>query len=115
MRALIQRHLVSTLARHPSSATPRDWWVATVLALRDSIHERLIQTQAVHNRENVRRLYYFSLEYLMGRLFGNNLLATGLYDTARAALAELGQDFDVVRESEVDMGLGNGNQPIALC
>ena len=108
MRALIQRHLVSTLARHPSSATARDWWVATVLALRDSIHERLIQTQAVHNRENVRRLYYFSLEYLMGRLFGNNLLATGLYDTARAALAELGQDFDVVRESEVDMGLGNG-------
>jgi starch phosphorylase len=82
--------------------------VATVLALRDTIHERMIQTQAVHNRENVRRLYYFSLEYLMGRLFGNNLIATGLYDTARAALAELGQDFDVVRESEVDMGLGNG-------
>ena len=108
MSALIQRHLVSTLARHPSSATPRDWWVSTVLALRDSIHERLIQTQAVHNRENVRRIYYFSLEYLMGRLFGNNLLATGLYDTAREALAELGQDFDVVRESEVDMGLGNG-------
>ncbi len=108
MRALIQRHLVSTLARHAGSATPRDWWVATVLALRDTIHERMIQTQAVHNRENVRRLYYFSLEYLMGRLFGNNLIATGLYDTARAALAELGQDFDVVRESEVDMGLGNG-------
>ncbi len=108
MRALIQRHLVSTLARHAGSATPRDWWVATVLALRDTIHERLIQTQAVHNRENVRRLYYFSLEYLMGRLFGNNLIATGLYDTARAALADLGQDFDVVRESEVDMGLGNG-------
>jgi starch phosphorylase len=108
MRALIQRHLVSTLARHAGSATPRDWWVATVLALRDTIHERLIQTQAVHNRDNVRRLYYFSLEYLMGRLFGNNLIATGLYDTARAALAELGQDFDVVRESEVDMGLGNG-------
>jgi len=108
MRALIQRHLVSTLARHPSSATARDWWVATVLALRDTIHERLIQTQAVHNRDNVRRVYYFSLEYLMGRLFGNNLLATGLYETARAALAELGQDVDVVRESEVDMGLGNG-------
>ena len=108
MRALIQRHLVSTLARHASSATPRDWWVATVLALRDTIHERLIQTQAVHNRENVRRLYYFSLEYLMGRLFGNNLLATGLYESAREALAGLGQDFDVVRESEVDMGLGNG-------
>jgi starch phosphorylase len=108
MRSLIQRHLVSTLARHPSSATPRDWWVATVLALRDSIHERMIETQAVHNAQNVRRIYYFSLEYLMGRLFGNNLTATGLYETARAALASLGQDFEKIREAEVDMGLGNG-------
>jgi starch phosphorylase len=108
MRSLIQRHLVSTLARHTGSATPRDWWVATVLALRDTIHERLINTQGVHNLQNVRRVYYFSLEYLMGRLFGSNLLATGMQDTARAALAGLGQDFDAIRESEVDMGLGNG-------
>src|SRR3954471_18583346 len=108
MRSLIQRHLVSPLARHTASATPRDWWVATVLALRDTIHERMIATQAVHNSQNVRRIYYFSLEYLMGRLFGSNLTATGLYETARAALASLGQDFDTIRESEVDMGLGNG-------
>jgi glycogen phosphorylase len=108
MRSLIQRHLVSTLARHTGSATPRDWCVATVLALRDTIHEQMIATQAVHNAQNVRRIYYFSLEYLMGRLFGNNLIATGLYDTARTALASLGQDFETIRESEVDMGLGNG-------
>jgi starch phosphorylase len=108
MRSLIQRHLVSTLARHTASATPRDWWVATVLALRDTIHERMIATQAAHNKQNVRRIYYFSLEYLMGRLFGSNLTATGLYDTAKSALSSLGQDFDLIRESEVDMGLGNG-------
>jgi starch phosphorylase len=108
MRSLIQRHLVSTLARHTGSATPRDWWVATVLALRDTIHERLITTQGVHNAQNVRRLYYFSLEYLMGRLFGSNLIATGLFETARSALVGLGQDFDTIRDSEVDMGLGNG-------
>src|SRR5688572_14805710 len=108
MRALIQRHLVSTLARHTGSATPRDWWVATVLAVRDSIHEEMIATQSVHNAQNVRRIYYFSLEYLMGRLFGNNLMATGLYDTAAAALHTLGQDFETIRECEVDMGLGNG-------
>ena len=108
MRSLIQRHLVSTLARHTGSATPRDWCVATVLSLRDTIHEQMIATQSVHNAQNVRRIYYFSLEYLMGRLFGNNLIAAGLYDTARAALASLGQDFETIRESEVDMGLGNG-------
>ncbi|MEI7552108.1 MAG: glycogen/starch/alpha-glucan phosphorylase [Verrucomicrobiota bacterium] len=107
-RTLIERHLVSTLARHAGSATPRDWWVATALAVRDTIHVRMIATQTVHNTQNVRRLYYFSLEYLMGRLFGNNLLATGLLETARSALTSLGQDFDAIRESEVDMGLGNG-------
>ncbi|MSU46241.1 MAG: glycogen/starch/alpha-glucan phosphorylase [Lacunisphaera sp.] len=108
LRSLIQRHLVSTLARHDGSATPRDWWVATALAVRDTIHERMIATQGVHNAGNVRRLYYFSLEYLMGRLFGNNLLATGLLATAKAALESLGQDFDEIREAEADMGLGNG-------
>jgi starch phosphorylase len=105
---LILRHLTSTLARHPSTATSRDWWVATALSVRDTIHERLIATQAVHNEQNVRRIYYFSLEYLMGRLFGNNLLATGLLGAAEAALKDLGQDFEKIRESEVDMGLGNG-------
>ena len=108
LRLLILRHLTSTLARHPSTATSRDWWVATALAVRDTIHERLIATQAVHNEQNVRRIYYFSLEYLLGRLFGNNLLATGLLGAAEAALKDLGQDFEKIRESEVDMGLGNG-------
>ncbi|HSY52990.1 MAG TPA: glycogen/starch/alpha-glucan family phosphorylase, partial [Opitutaceae bacterium] len=108
MRSLILRHLISTLARDTNTATRRDWWVATALAVRDHIHERMIITQGVHNGQNVRRVYYFSLEYLMGRLFGNNLLATGLFDTARVALASLGQDFENVREAEMDMGLGNG-------
>ncbi len=108
LRSLIQRHLVSTLARHSASATPRDWWVATALAVRDNIHERMIATQAEHNAHNVRRIYYFSLEYLIGRLFGNNLLSTGLYDAAKTALESLGQDFESIREAEVDMGLGNG-------
>src|SRR5437868_1088046 len=108
LRSLIKRHLISTLARPTGSATPRDWWVATALAVRDTIHERMIATQAVHNAQNVRRIYYFSLEYLMGRLFGSNLIATGLAETAKTALSSLGQDFDTIRESEVDMGLGNG-------
>jgi len=108
LRSLIVRHLTSTLARHPGAATPRDWWIATALAARDCIHERMIETQAVHNNENVRRVYYFSMEYLMGRLFESNLLATGLTNDARAALTSLGVDFDAVREAEVDMGLGNG-------
>jgi starch phosphorylase len=108
MQQAIARHLTSTLARDVGTASARDWWIATALAVRESIHERMIRTQKVHNEKNVRRLYYFSLEYLMGRLFRNNLLATGLDDTVHQALASLGQDFAVIRECEVDMGLGNG-------
>ncbi|HVU22752.1 MAG TPA: glycogen/starch/alpha-glucan phosphorylase [Opitutus sp.] len=108
LQSLILRHMTSTLARHPGAATPRDWWIATALAVRDRIHERMIETQRVHNDENVRRLYYFSMEYLMGRLFESNLLATGMIDEAKMALAALGANFDEVREAEVDMGLGNG-------
>ena len=107
-RSLVLRHLISTLARPASAATPRDWWVATALAVRDQIHDRMIKTQAAHNEQNVRRVYYFSLEYLMGRLFESNLLASGLDETARAAVQSLGGDFDTMREAEVDMGLGNG-------
>jgi starch phosphorylase len=108
MRSLILRHLTSTLARYAPTATQRDWWVAASLAVRDTIHERMIATQGVHNSNNSRRLYYFSMEYLIGRLFESNLLATGLTEAVRAALASLGVDFNEVREAEVDMGLGNG-------
>jgi starch phosphorylase len=65
-------------------------------------------TQRVHNEQNVRRLYYFSLEYLMGRLMENCLYNSGHFATAVAALKELGIDFETIREQEVDMGLGNG-------
>ncbi|MSU70330.1 MAG: glycogen/starch/alpha-glucan phosphorylase [Opitutaceae bacterium] len=107
-KSSIVRHLTSTLARDTGTATSRDWWIATAMAVREQIHGRMIATQAAHNTQNVRRIYYFSLEYLMGQLFSNNLLAIGLYDTARTALTALGQDFEKIREAEGDMGLGNG-------
>ncbi len=104
----VLQHLTYTLARDMGTAEPRDWWIATAMATRETILARLISTQRVHNDQNVRRLYYFSLEYLMGRLLESNLHNTGLVDAARTALQELGVDFDTIRESEVDMGLGNG-------
>ncbi|MCU0792960.1 MAG: glycogen/starch/alpha-glucan phosphorylase [Opitutaceae bacterium] len=104
----ILRNLTYTLARDQGSATLRDWWLATAGAVREQILARLIATQAVHNKNNVRRLYYLSLEYLMGRLTENNLQNTGLVETARTALSELGVNLDELREVEVDMGLGNG-------
>jgi starch phosphorylase len=108
LRSLILRHLKYTLARDPHTATLRDWWISTAMAVRDHILERFINTQGVHNTQNVRRVYYLSLEYLIGRLLGTNLYNTGLYDDTVAAVKSLGVDFAALRDTEEDMGLGNG-------
>ncbi len=104
----ILRHLTYTLARDTHTAAPRDWWISTALAVREHVLARLIVTQGVHNDQNVRRLYYLSLEYLMGRLMENNLYNTGIVDSTIAALRELGVNYEEIRDQEVDMGLGNG-------
>ena len=107
-RDAILRHLKSTFARDPVTATRNDWWMATCMAARDLMIARYIDTQSQHSRLNVRRVYYFSLEYLMGRVLCNNLVNLGLRDVAAAALAELGQNLEAVADEEADMGLGNG-------
>ena len=93
-REAILRHLKSTFARDPVTATRNDWWSATCMAVRDQILERYIDTQTEHAAKNVRRVYYLSLEYLMGRVLSNNLVNLGLRDVASHALAELGQDLE---------------------
>ncbi len=108
MKASILNHLHYTLARHPESASKDEWWTATSLAVRDRILDRFMRTQAVHHEKKVRRAYYLSLEYLMGRLLINNLHNSGLYASTREALGELDQDFDMIADEELDMGLGNG-------
>ena len=107
-REAILRHLKSTFARDPITASRNDWWSATCMAARDLMLERYIATQSVHSSKNVRRVYYFSLEYLMGRVLSNNLVNLGLREVAGAALKSLGQDLEAVTEEEADMGLGNG-------
>lgn len=108
MKASILNHLHYTLARHQESALPEEWWTATCLAVRDRLTDRFMQTQKTHATQKVRRAYYLSLEYLMGRLLDNNLRNAGLYESTRDALKELGQDIQVVAGEEADMGLGNG-------
>ncbi len=108
LKISILNHLKFSLARDIRTARPRDWWLCLSLAVRDRILERFITTQGTHNRRNVRRVYYLSLEYLMGRLLRDTLQNTGLYDHARQAIEELGLDFERVVDEETDMGLGNG-------
>ena len=108
MKTSILRHLRLTLARHLSSATRQELWTATSLAVRDQIIDRFIETQRVHNVSGTKRVYYLSLEYLMGRLLNVNLHNSGLREPVRGALSELARDLDELCEEEPDMGLGNG-------
>ena len=104
----IQQHLRYTLAHAPKQATLRDWWLSTSLAIRDRIMDRLVATQDAHNANNVRRLYYLSMEYLMGRMLRNNVHNLGLEAAVCEATQALGLNWDELCEQEVDMGLGNG-------
>ncbi len=108
IKASILNQLKFSLARDPGTATSRDWWISTSKAVQNLIIERMIETMAVHNQLNTRRVYYLSLEFLMGRLFQNSLYNAGVYCETEQALKELGLDFDKVRNEEYDMGLGNG-------
>ncbi len=108
MKGAIVHQLRLTLARHLDNATKREIWMATCLAVREKVVDRFIETQAVHNQEDVRRVYYLSLEYLMGRLLHSNLCNLGLHKVVQQALADLGFDYEALSEEEHDMGLGNG-------
>ncbi len=104
----ILHYLKYKMGREPESATRRDWWIATATAIRDRMIERGLDTYKAHRVGNVRRVYYLSLEYLIGRLMINNLINLGLHEPLIEALADIGQDFEVIRAQEEDMGLGNG-------
>ena len=108
LRKSFERHLRRTLARDRYSATYRDRYYALALAVRDQLVERWIATQQEHHRKNVRRVYYLSLEFLIGRMMGNNVINIKMEDICRTAMSQEGLDWEDLREYEIDAGLGNG-------
>jgi len=108
LRAGFAGHLQSSLAKDEYSATAHDRFVSLALAVRDRLIERWIATQQTYYKQDAKRVYYLSLEFLMGRTLGNSLLNLGLTDAAHQALHELGYSLEALREVESDAGLGNG-------
>ncbi|HEY1243110.1 MAG TPA: glycogen/starch/alpha-glucan phosphorylase [Bryobacteraceae bacterium] len=108
LRADFEHHLRLTLAKDRYTATDRDRYYALALAVRDRLVERWIATQQTHHKQNVKRIYYLSLEFLIGRLLGNNVINLKLEETCRQAMSELGLQWEPLRDHEVDAGLGNG-------
>ena len=108
LKSLIQSQLKFSLARDATTASKRDWWLATSKAVQSIIIERMIATQAVHHKTNTKRVYYLSLEFLMGRLFSNSLYSAGVFEEMEHALQQLGMETEMLRHEEYDMALGNG-------
>src|ERR1700685_2253605 len=109
LAALLDR-LTRTLGKNPDTATTRDMYDALSLAVREELTLRWLATQRRVANARVKRVCYFSVEYLPGRTLINALssLEGNLLQEARTALRDLGFELDEVAAQEVDPGLGNG-------
>jgi starch phosphorylase len=96
------------LIRDRITATGEDAYFALSLAIRDRLVRKWLRTQHHYIQKDVKRVYYLSLEYLMGRLLGNSLINMDYYDECYRILKEDGYSLEDIREFERDMGLGNG-------
>ena len=95
-------------ARHKALATPNDWYMALAYTVRDRLLDRWIRTLERLDDQDVRIVAYLSAEFLIGPQLGKNLLALGMHDSVRRALAPHGQVLEVLLAREEEPGLGNG-------
>ena len=108
LRRAVVGKLTYSVGKDPLVATDRDWFVAAALAVRDRIVDRWMQSTRATYADNRKRVYYLSLEFLIGRLLIDSLNNLNLLEPMRAALDELGVSLDALREIEPDAALGNG-------
>ena len=107
-RAAVISKLTYAVGKNPAAASDRDWFLATAFATRDRIVDRWITSTRQTYSEGRKRVYYLSLEFLIGRLLFDALTNLEMLETARSALGDLGVDLDRLRQVEPDAALGNG-------
>jgi len=106
--ALYERHLMFDFVTDPAGIGARERYEAVARSVRDVLSQRWIRTEQTHARENVKRVYYLSMEFLIGRSLANNLMNMLLDPLASRFAAEKGLDWISLLEQEADAGLGNG-------
>ncbi len=104
----LANRMIYSVGKDNYTATDRDWFHATAYVVRDRLIERWMETMRTYYREDTKRVYYFSLEFLIGRSLINSLLNLGFCDEAKEALFELGLDLEAIADLEFDAALGNG-------
>jgi starch phosphorylase len=108
LREAITRHIRYTLVRPNQGLNASDYLKPLSLAIRERLVDKLIETEARYTSSDTKRLYYLSMEFLMGRSLGDNLCNLQLWEECKAVLLEMGVKLEDVLESELDAGLGNG-------
>ncbi|WP_296510412.1 glycogen/starch/alpha-glucan phosphorylase [Rhodoferax sp.] len=108
LKRSIANKLMFVVGKDPEAARPEDWLHAAAYAVRDQLVERWMTTTRAQYAQDSKRVYYLSMEFLIGRTFSNAMLAVGLRERVKQALADFGVDMDAVTELEPDAALGNG-------
>ena len=104
---IIER-LTYRIGKDPKVAKPHDWLTAAILVVRDRITDNWMESTRKTYATDAKRVYYLSLEFLIGRLMRDAVTNIGLMDELREALASFGVDIDVIAALEPDAALGNG-------
>ncbi|SYX08958.1 Maltodextrin phosphorylase,glycogen phosphorylase,glycogen/starch/alpha-glucan phosphorylases,Carbohydrate phosphorylase [Chlamydia poikilotherma] len=108
MKQAILNRLYFGVVQSPESASTRDIFTAVSKTVMEWLAKGWLKTQNSYYEQDVKRVYYISMEFLLGRSLKSNLLNLGILDLVRDALAELNYDFDSLLQMEADAGLGNG-------
>jgi len=108
LKRAIANKLMFTVGKDPLTARAEDWLHAAAYAVRDQLVERWMKTTRAQYAQDAKRVYYMSMEFLIGRTFSNAMLALGLRDRVKQALLDFGVDMDTLSELEPDAALGNG-------
>lgn len=100
--------IIALFAAPLEEATPYQKYLALGEIIKEYTFERWMKTNKKYIKEDVRQVYYFSIEFLLGKLLVNNLINLGIRDIVREALLELGVSLEEIEEAEKEPGLGNG-------
>ncbi|MBQ3031030.1 MAG: glycogen/starch/alpha-glucan phosphorylase, partial [Anaerotignum sp.] len=108
LKEMIRENVKTLYRKTLEHATTEEMYQAAVFAIRDVVTEKWMKTHDEYYEKDVKVVYYLSMEFLMGRFFGNALINLEMFDEVKEALAELGIDYNSVEDAEPDPGLGNG-------
>ena len=108
VRQSLTNHLIFSIGKDPITATDRDWFFTLAYVVRERLIERWMETMRRYYQHDAKRVYYLSMEFLIGRSLMNSILNLGFIDECRQACIDAGVEMDKAREMEFDAALGNG-------